>query len=111
MPPRTVLLKPASGDCNLRCKYCFYHDEMHNRTCQSYGRMSLEVLESIISKTLAASDKQCTFCFQGGEPTLAGLDFFRSAMDMQKNMLAGMLQYSTHCKQTEHLLRKNGQSS
>lgn len=84
MPPRTVLLKPASGECNLRCKYCFYHDEMHNRNCQSYGRMSLEVLECIISKTLAASDKQCTFCFQGGEPILAGLDFFRSAMDMQK---------------------------
>lgn len=84
MPPRNILMKPASGDCNLRCRYCFYHDEMCNRTHSSYGRMSLETLEQIISKAMAESEGQCTFGFQGGEPTLAGLPFFEHVVALQK---------------------------
>ena len=37
MPPITVMLKPASGLCNMRCRYCFYADEMAHRTTESYG--------------------------------------------------------------------------
>jgi len=39
--------------------------------------MSDEVLEMLITKSLQFADKQCTFAFQGGEPTVAGLDFFK----------------------------------
>ena len=84
MPPRNILLKPASGDCNLRCRYCFYHDEAANRACRSYGRMTLETLEAVISKSMAAAEGQCTFGFQGGEPTLAGLDFFRHVVALEQ---------------------------
>lgn len=84
MPPRNILIKPASGDCNLRCSYCFYHDEMCSRTRESFGRMSRETLEQVVAKSMAAAEGQCTFGFQGGEPTLAGLEFFEQAVALQK---------------------------
>ena len=45
MPPITVMIKPASGSCNMRCRYCFYHDVAENREIQSYGIMTQENLE------------------------------------------------------------------
>lgn len=84
MPPLCLLLKPASGLCNLRCRYCFYHDEAGFRQQESYGIMPPEVLEKIIEKALNYAAGACTFAFQGGEPTLAGLDFFRAVVALQK---------------------------
>lgn len=78
MPPISVMIKPASGLCNLRCKYCFYADEMNHREVQSYGMMTEETMEQIIQKCMDfAQGTSCHFGFQGGEPTLRGLDFFR----------------------------------
>ena len=68
----------------MRCKYCFYCDEMAKRETANYGRMSLDTLETIVRKVLEYADGACTFAFQGGEPTLAGLDFYRSLIDFQK---------------------------
>lgn len=85
MPPIQLLIKPSSGSCNLRCKYCFYHDEMQKRERQNYGFMSLETLEEIVKKVLAYSDRQCEFIFQGGEPTLVGLDFYKKLMEFERN--------------------------
>ena len=45
MPPLSLLIKPASGGCNMRCVYCFYHDEAQNRAVASYGMMSEDTLE------------------------------------------------------------------
>lgn len=78
------MLKPASGLCNLRCKYCFYADETSKRDVENYGIMSIETLENILKKTLADTTSFCTIAFQGGEPTLAGLDFFKTAVAMAK---------------------------
>lgn len=50
VPALTVLIKPASGNCNLRCRYCFYADEMKHRERSSYGQMSLETAEQLICK-------------------------------------------------------------
>ena len=72
-----LMIKPASSNCNLRCSYCFYEDECKNREIHSYGFMKEEVLEAVVKKALEAAEISCTFGFQGGEPTLAGLDFFR----------------------------------
>lgn len=72
-----VLLKPASSDCNLRCSYCFYRDEARKRNTASYGKMGKSIVEEIVRKSLDAAQESCTFGFQGGEPTLAGLDFYR----------------------------------
>ena len=84
MPPLSIMLKPASGLCNLRCQYCFYADEAANRETASYGMMSEDTLEQILKRTLAFAEGSCTVVFQGGEPTLAGLDFFRKAMELEK---------------------------
>ncbi|MEG1389488.1 MAG: anaerobic sulfatase maturase [Angelakisella sp.] len=82
MPPINLLIKPASGLCNLRCKYCFYADEMQNREVASFGIMSLETLENVLKETFAYATGDVTIAFQGGEPTLAGLDFFRRMVEL-----------------------------
>lgn len=81
MPPLSLLIKPSSGMCNLNCTYCFYHDLMSMREVPSYGMMSGEVSRALIRKALDFAEGQCTFGFQGGEPTLAGLDFFREFVE------------------------------
>ena len=84
MPPLTVMLKPASGLCNLRCQYCFYTDEVANRATACYGMMPETTLEQILKRSLAYAEISCTFIYQGGEPTLAGLNFFQKAIEFEK---------------------------
>lgn len=74
----TVMIKPASSLCNLRCRYCFYNDVASRRKISSYGVMTLKTVTSMLSNIfcdLEARDR-ITFSFQGGEPLLAGIDFF-----------------------------------
>ena len=63
----------------MRCRYCFYEDEAANRTMASMGVMSRDTARLLIREALAAVDfnGRISFAFQGGEPTVAGLDFFR----------------------------------
>lgn len=84
MPPISLLIKPASGNCNLRCDYCFYYDITQNREQESYGFMSLDTMEQVIKKALAFAEGSCTVAFQGGEPTLRGLDFFKKTLEFEK---------------------------
>lgn len=84
MPPLTIMVKPASSCCNMRCRYCFYADESSNRSTASFGLMSTDTLEALISKSLSYAEHQCTFAFQGGEPTLAGLHFYRSVVKLEQ---------------------------
>lgn len=83
MPPIHLLIKPSSGACNLRCRYCFYHDVMENREQAFLGFMSPETQEHLIQKALERADGQCTFAYQGGEPTLIGLDYFKRAAELE----------------------------
>ena len=76
-----LLIKPASGNCNMRCKYCFYHDVIENRETASFGMMSLETLENIVRNVLNHPITACTIAFQGGEPTLRGLEFYRHLIE------------------------------
>ncbi len=84
MPPISLLVKPASGNCNMRCHYCFYTDETKNRAIPSMGIMSIETMKTIVDKALAFADGDCSFAFQGGEPSLAGLPFFQALTDYVK---------------------------
>lgn len=77
MRPLILLIKPASGNCNMRCRYCFYFDEVSNREFANYGIMDAATSHALIDKAFGRSD-DVTFSFQGGEPTVAGLDFFRN---------------------------------
>ena len=79
MKQLSVMIKPASALCNLRCKYCFYADIANLREVRSFGIMKSGITEMILAnirRNLTAGDS-ITFAFQGGEPTLAGLDYFR----------------------------------
>lgn len=77
MPPLSLLIKPASGSCNMRCRYCFYTDEAENRAVPCMGMMSEETMAAMVDKALRYAEEDCSFAFQGGEPTLIGLDWFR----------------------------------
>lgn len=86
MKSTTFLIKPASSLCNMRCKYCFYEDVSDNRTVKSMGVMDVETAAQIVKKAYGATDDggYISFMFQGGEPTLAGLDFFRNFIHLQR---------------------------
>lgn len=78
MKQYTIMLKPASSLCNLRCRYCFYADVSQMRELSSYGMMSIDTADRLIDqvfRSVGRGDNVC-FAFQGGEPTLAGLEFF-----------------------------------
>lgn len=66
------------------CAYCFYSDIIERRDIQSYGMMTLETLENVVREALDSAEGECTIAFQGGEPTLVGLDFYRSLITLQK---------------------------
>lgn len=78
-----LLLKPASSSCNLRCQYCFYHDEAQNRTVFSHGKMTKENTEILLRRIQQIIDKDghLHIAFQGGEPTLMGLEWFTWFVD------------------------------
>ena len=80
----TILIKPASSLCNMRCEYCFYHDVASQRAVPSYGIMTDDVLDTLIRRAFAFAEKSVSFVFQGGEPTVAGIDFFKRAIAYQK---------------------------
>lgn len=75
----SVMLKPASSLCNLRCRYCFYADVSDSRDVRSFGVMEQDTARRIIGNIFSCTEAgdAVTLAFQGGEPTLAGLDFFR----------------------------------
>lgn len=77
-----LLIKPASGACDLGCRYCFYSDEMSCRSHAVRGVMSYEIADIIFDKAIErcmskTPPEPLSIGFQGGEPLLAGLDFFR----------------------------------
>ena len=74
----SMLIKPASGLCNMRCRYCFYADVAAHRTTSSYGIMTEETAEALVRRAFEYADGDVSFAFQGGEPTLAGADFYRT---------------------------------
>ena len=88
MKHNTFLVKPASSLCNLRCRYCFYDDVSNSRACKNMGLLSHEMAGELVEKAFAATEEggSVHFLFQGGEPTLAGLDFFRFFLETERSM-------------------------
>lgn len=101
MPPLNLLIKPSSGLCSLNCTYCFYHDLMSKRQVPSYGFMSDEVRETLIRKALDYAQGQCCFGFQGGEPTMIGLDFYRGFVKLAE-------QYNKRKVKINYFIQTNG---
>ena len=75
----TIMIKPASALCNMRCKYCFYDNVANLRDIRTFGMMKQDTVEKMLAniETDLESGDCLTFAFQGGEPTLAGLEYFQ----------------------------------
>lgn len=87
-----LLVKPAGSRCNLACRYCFYHDNDDYFPPPSPERgkvMSREMLERLVQEFLSYRMPQSILCWQGGEPTLCGLDFFKAAVEAEKRYGVG----------------------
>ena len=96
MPPVYVLIKPASSACNMACEYCFYRDVSDHRAHSFEGLLTLERMEQVITAAMEFAEGSCTFGFQGGEPTLAGLDFYRQVVQLQQRLCKpGVAIYNT----------------
>jgi uncharacterized protein len=85
-----VIAKPMGPDCNLNCRYCFYLEKKKLFSAGASHRMSSEVLEEFIRQYIESQDfPEVHFVWQGGEPTLLGVDFFHKAVVLQKKYAAG----------------------
>ena len=79
-----VMAKPTGARCNLDCAYCFFLKKEHLYPDSNF-RMTDEVMEQFIRQTIEGHRvPQVTIAWQGGEPTLMGLDFFRRSLEVQK---------------------------
>jgi uncharacterized protein len=83
-PPRIhVLSKPTGATCNLACAYCFFLDKELLYPSSNF-RMSDEMLENYIRQLIESHrTPEVTVAWQGGEPTLMGVDFYRKAIEFQ----------------------------
>jgi uncharacterized protein len=80
-----VMAKPVSSTCNLDCTYCYYLSKETLPQGPATGRMSDEVLELFIQQYIAGvTTDEVIFSWQGGEPTLLGLDFFKQVVALEK---------------------------
>ena len=79
-----VMVKPTGALCNLDCTYCYYLSKQELLGQPGNGRMSDDVLERFISQYFQAQNhKEVVFSWQGGEPTLLGIDFFRNVVQLE----------------------------
>lgn len=83
--PFHVLTKPIGPSCNLECEYCFYLDKDQLYPERSDFSMSEETLETFVRQYIEAQPgPHVSFAWQGGEPTLLGVDFFRKVVQFQE---------------------------
>ena len=101
-PLNSILIKPASADCNLSCEYCFYLRNKRLSPKNPYLRMNLTVLEEMLRQILRQDIPQISFVWQGGEPTLMGLDFYRQVVRLQQKW--GRTQMIGNALQTNGIL-------
>jgi uncharacterized protein len=97
-----VMAKPAGSTCNLDCKYCFYLSKETLPGGPGTGRMDDETVALFIRQYIeGVTGPEVVFSWQGGEPTLRGLDFFRRVVALQK-------QYAKPGQRIENDLQTNG---
>lgn len=102
LPPSFHLLaKPTGATCNLECDYCFFLGK-EGLYPGAKSRMTDETLEQYIRQLLEAHrTPEVTIAWQGGEPTLMGLEFFRRAVELGK-------QYARPGQTVLHTIQTNG---
>ncbi len=97
-----VMAKPAGSACNLDCAYCFYLSKADLPQGPGPGRMSDETLETFIRQYIeGVTAGDVVFSWQGGEPTLRGLDFFKKIIELEKK-------YAKPSQRIQNDLQTNG---
>jgi uncharacterized protein len=88
--PFHVMTKPIGPICNLDCKYCFYLEKEKLYPDERKWKMGDEVLEQYIRQYIASQpQEQISFAWQGGEPTLLGVEYFRKVVELQQKYAGG----------------------
>ncbi len=82
-PNLGILIKPASYDCNMACDYCYYRPVEGIYGDVDRPRMSAEVFETVCEQYRDLEPGEIKIGWQGGEPTLMGLDFFRKVIEVE----------------------------
>ena len=82
-----MLIKPASGRCNLRCRYCFYEDVSEHRQDHDLGLMDEDTAALMIRQAMEEAESRVSFAFQGGEPMVRGLPFFQRFVELERQYL------------------------
>ncbi len=96
-----VLTKPIGPICNLDCTYCFYLEKQSLYPAEKSWRMSDPVLEAYIRQYIDGQPgEEVYFAWQGGEPTLLGVEFFKKVVALQKK--------HAHGKHIHNALQTNG---
>ncbi len=78
----SILVKPAGPDCNLTCEYCFYSAKSSLFPGTMKHRMIEATLTEMIKQAMGQAGETIGIAWQGGEPTLMGLQFFQKSMDL-----------------------------
>lgn len=86
--PFHIMTKPIGPICNLDCEYCYYLEKQGLYPGKSRFRMSEELLETYVKQYIEAQPGPVVpFAWQGGEPTLMGLQFFEKVVELQRKYL------------------------
>jgi uncharacterized protein len=86
------MAKPIGPICNLDCKYCFYLEKENLYPPKTDFRMPTGVLEEFIKQKIENHRaEQVNFAWQGGEPTLLGVDYFRKIVELQAKFADGKI--------------------
>lgn len=85
-----ILVKPTGPLCNLGCTYCFYLEKEKLYSSAKPWSMPEDVLETYVRQYIESQDvPSVNFAWQGGEPTLLGVEFFRKAVELQRRYANG----------------------
>ena len=103
MPPLTLMVKPVSGRCNMRCSYCFYAEELAQRGGEKLPAMTDACLEQLVRRAMQEAEGRLDLIFQGGEPMLAGKAFYRRLLALERSLPHPQLSIH-HALQTNGLL-------
>ncbi|HMQ68774.1 MAG TPA: anaerobic sulfatase maturase [Ignavibacteria bacterium] len=80
-----IMAKPGGSTCNIDCKYCYYIDKGDLSNGPGTGKMSDEILERYIKKYIEGNTAdEVVFSWQGGEPTMLGLEYFKKIVELEK---------------------------
>ncbi|MFZ2286310.1 MAG: anaerobic sulfatase-maturation protein [Bacteroidales bacterium] len=90
------MVKPLGSACNLNCAYCYYLDKAPVIYENRQIKMSFKILEEYIRQYIEANKvPEVTFVWHGGEPLMAGLEFYRKAIELQKKYASGKVIINT----------------